>query len=117
MLRPVARIVASLKVLLAVGKYLQKHRDIFGDYKYGLPPRGWLEDDKLKAELNMTFLEWLQANDVQALMNFFIYSQARAPALCPRSFRLHKCARTLHHTARIGRHVPCTITWLLQNGR
>lgn len=90
------KLVATLKLLVATWRYRIKHCEIFthdaadiaagrvpkpgfgydsdGKYTYGVPP----EIDIVKEGLDMSFRDWLEANDLGAMMPFFIYSQARS---------------------------------------
>ena len=65
---------AALRAFIASRRYIAFHRDLFGDYVYGLPPQPPTEE--LRAELTMPFREWLESKGLDALIPFFIYSQA-----------------------------------------
>jgi hypothetical protein len=51
-------------VVNAITNYMIAHKKIFGDYKYGLPPRPTEETSRL---LNMTYMQFLKENNCIAL--------------------------------------------------
>ncbi|XP_069119209.1 uncharacterized protein [Argopecten irradians] len=57
----------------AVGKYIAKHFELFGQFEGELMPRP--TDTILQNELNMTFMEFLIRNDADILANFFLQTQ------------------------------------------
>jgi len=53
-----------MSVIMAIRTYLRVHREIFGDFKYGLPP---CPTEEALTRINKTYLEFLQDNDCVAL--------------------------------------------------
>jgi hypothetical protein len=67
----VAKYLAGMRFYFAACKYIHLHKDMFGNYKYGLPPK-----PRRPEALNMTFLEWIKEHDLEIMKPFFLYSQA-----------------------------------------
>jgi hypothetical protein len=67
----VAKFLAGFNFYCAACKYINLHKQIFGLYKYGLPPK-----PKHPEALNKTFLEWIEEHELEIVKPFFIYSQA-----------------------------------------
>jgi hypothetical protein len=70
-LSALAKYLAELRFYAATCRYINLHVDMFGHYKYGLPPK-----PKHPEELNKTFLQWIEHHKLHAMIPFFIYSQA-----------------------------------------
>lgn len=58
--------ISQAPFLKAIRRYQEKHQELFGQYYGTLPPRPtnlvW------EKELNMTFLEWIKRNDLEAMI-------------------------------------------------
>ena len=60
-------------LLSAVKKYNELHENIFGEIEFSMP--GELSDENL-ARINITFLEYLESNDLHALAGFLMFAHA-----------------------------------------
>jgi hypothetical protein len=72
------KIVAGPIIFVKALEYCQFHKDTFGDYTYGLPPKV----DVDKAKIDCSFQKWMNDHGLDALRPFFIYSQARVQPQC-----------------------------------
>lgn len=60
-------------LLHAVNKYNKMHKEIFGDVEFSMPAP--LSDENLQ-RINMTFLTYLESNDLHALAGFLMFAHA-----------------------------------------
>ncbi|CAJ1390134.1 unnamed protein product [Effrenium voratum] len=68
-----SKLKVMVALLRAVKKYNTLHKEIFGEVEFSMPHR--LSRETLQ-RINMTFLEFLQSNDLYALSGFLMFAHA-----------------------------------------